>query len=392
MILSKTNEIITPVTPVFYANKRAYESGWRVIANEGGSRSSKTYSLIQLFINIAIANKKIEITVCSPSLPHLKKGAMKDFEDEMDKRGIFDERNFNRTESKYYFDSGSYIEFFGAEEPGRLRGPARDILYINEANLIPRASYTQLSIRTRRTIFIDYNPADIYSWVYPLADAPGSKIIRSTYKNNRSNLTKEQIQDLEALKDIDENTYNVFCLGLRGTSTETIYTHFKECDHLPMKGELFMGQDFGYNVASALVLMELYEDALYIDEMLYETKLSTSDLIERYKSLDISKTIEIFCDAAEPKTIKELCNAGYNAISADKDVTEGIRCVKGTKVYITRRSANINKERISYKWKVNKDGVVLDEPVKFNDHSMDAIRYGAFTKMHIGGYSWGALG
>jgi phage terminase large subunit len=389
-------------TPVFWANKAAYDKGsYRVIANQGSTRSSKTFSLSQLMIDIAsggtnqITGKpygRKEISIVSPSLPHLKKGARKDVLQNLEQQMIFCENDFNRTDQIYTFPSTkSYIEFFGAEDSLKVRGPGRDILYINEANLLSKETALQLFLRTREIIFIDFNPADEYSWVYEVADKTGNKLIISTYLNNLANLTKEQVAEIEALKDADENLWKVFGLGLRGTSSETIYTHWKLCDELPLRGEIIYGQDFGYNVASALLRIEFFEGALYWDELLYEQKLTTGDLIERYKSIGMSKTGNIYCDAAEPKTIEELCRAGYNAISADKDVTEGIRKVKSMPLYITKRSANLLKEIKSYKWKTDREGKVLDEPVKFNDHALDAGRYGTFTHLHAPQLSWVAM-
>lgn len=373
-------------TPVFKANKKAYESGqFRVIANEGSTRSSKTYSVIQLLIWIASDGKRFgkkEISIVSPSLPHLKKGARKDFLKIIEEWGLFDENNFNRTDNIYYFPStGSTIEFFGAEDAGKVRGPGRDILMVNEANLISHDTYIQLALRTKETIFIDYNPVDEFNYVYEVADKAGNKKIHSTYLNNITNLQRWQIEEIESLKDADENLWKVFGLGLRGTSSETIYTHWKTCKDLPGKGEVFFGQDFGYNVESAMVKVEIYDGAVYAQQVLYETKLTTSDLIERYKNKGIGRYDEIFCDSAEPKTKEELCRAGYNAKSADKDVTEGIRKVKGMPLYITDDSVDMIKELKSYKWKTDKDGKVLDEPVKFHDHLCDALRYAVFTKM-----------
>lgn len=358
------------VTPVFFANRKAYKAGYRRICNQGSTRSSKTYSVVQLLINIAQEEEKVEISICSPSLTHLKKGARKDFLDEMERQGIFREEEFNRTDNVYTFArTGSYVEFFGADEPGRLRGPGRDILFINEANLLSSASYTQLAIRTRRAIFIDFNPADEFSYVYDLCIGPEAKFIHSTYRNNLANLEKAQIEEIERLKDADENLWKVFGLGLRGTSSETIYTHWRIKKRLPLRGELFAGLDFGFNVPSALILGEIWEGAIYLDELLYETKLTTVDLLERMKGMDFSRTLEIFADNAEPKTIEEICRAGYNCLPADKNVLEGIRMIKGMPLYVTERSTNLIKELKSYKWKVNKDGRVLDEPVKFNDHA-----------------------
>lgn len=398
----KEIEVLAKHTPVFYANKKAFDSGkYRVIANQGSTRSSKTYSLSQLMVDIASGGingitdekyEKTQISVVSPSLPHLKKGARKDILENLEILSLFDEEEFNRTDQIYTFkDTGSTIEFFGAEDSKKVRGPGRKILYVNEANLLDKATYVQLALRTEQTIFIDFNPADEYNFVYEIADKPGNKLIISNYTNNRANLSQPQIEEIESLKDADENLWKVFGLGLRGTSSETIYTHWKMCDELPMRGEIVYGQDFGYNVPSALLRIEFYEGAVYWDELIYEPKLTTGDLIEKYKTVDMSKTGNVYCDAAEPKTIEEICRAGYNAISADKAVTEGIRKVKSMPLYITKRSTNLLKEIKSYKWKTDRDGKVLDEPVKFNDHALDAGRYGTFTHLHAPQLSWVAM-
>lgn len=375
-------------TDVFEWNLEAYLSKqYRVIANQGSTRSTKTYSIDQI-LALYIPHKEIKsISIVSPSLPHLKRGARRDFLEILENAEIYSDARFNKTDNIYHYPNGSYVEFFGVDEPGKVRGPGRDILFVNEANLIPFAIYKQLALRTKEIIFIDFNPVDESSWVYDVADAEGNLMIHSTYLNNPF-LGKEQIQEIESLKDADENLWNVFGLGLRGKSSEIIYTHWKTCKELPGRGERFFGQDFGYNVPSALVDIEIYEGAIYVDEVIYETRLTTGDLIEMYKANGVFKSREIFCDNAEPKTIEELRRAGYNAKEADKDVTEGIRKVKSMPLYITERSVNILKEIKSYKWKTDINGKVIkdkdkDEPVKFNDHAMDAMRYGVFTKLSV---------
>jgi len=374
-------------TPVFEANYKAYESKkYRAICNEGSSRSSKTYSEMQLASYISLYHEIFggkEISVVSPSLPHLKKGARKDFLDISIEWNFFNENDFNRTDNKYQFKKG-YVEFFGVDDAKKVRGPGRDILIINEANLISFETYTQLALRTRETIFLDYNPADEYSWVYGVADNPGNKKIHSTYLNNRGNLTKWQIEDIENLKDIDDNLWKVFGLGLRGTSSETIYTNWKQIDHFPECEQVFYGLDFGYNNPSALVKVGIREKKLYVEEIIYETKLTTNDLAEVIKIMGLTRSCEIVCDAAEPKTIEELKRMGLKATAADKSVYDGIQFLKSMPVYVTKNSINLLKESRSYKWKTDKEGKVLDEPVKFNDHALDAIRYAAFTKLSKG--------
>ena len=373
---------IVKYTPVFEANKNAYDSGkYRVIANQGSTRSSKTFSLCQLLPVIALSEKK-EITVCSPSLPHLKRGARKDFLDIIKDWGLYNDDDFNKTDNVYRFPkTGSYIEFFGADEVQKLRGPGRDILYINEANLLSHAAYVQLSLRTKDVCFIDFNPADEYSWVYDVADAEGNLLIHSTYKNNLSNLTKSQIQEIESLKNADENLWRVFGLGLRGTSSETIYTHWKQTDHFPQCDDICYGLDFGYNHPTALIKIGFVDGKVYAQELLYESKLTNNDLAYVIKTLGITKSSEIFCDTARPETIEELRRTGLNVKPALKAVYDGIQMVKSNPLFITKESTNLIKELKSYKWKVDKDGKVLDEPVKFNDDAADALRYGIYTRL-----------
>lgn len=381
-------------TPVFWANKKAYDSGnYRLIGNQGSTRSSKTYSICQLLIDIASnpTYGKKQISIVSPSLPHMKKGARKDVLTILEELQIFNENDFNRTDQIYRFpNTGSYIEFFGADDSGKVRGPGRDILFINEANLLERGIYRQLALRTKETVFIDFNPADEFNYVYELVDDPQNKLIISTYRNNLANLEPAQIAEIESYREADENFWKVYGLGMRGTSSETIYTHWKLCDEMPEKGEVIYGQDFGFNNPSALVKVEIYEGAIYVDEVLYQSKLTTNDLIELYKDLDIREDL-IYCDSAEPKTIEEITRAHFNAMPSIKDVYVGIQKLKSMPLYITQRSANVIKEIKSYKWKKDKNDKVLDEPVKLHDHSMDAVRYAVNTHLAQDIAEWGGV-
>jgi Phage terminase large subunit len=370
-------------TPVFDANLRAYKSRQhRVIVNEGSSRSSKTISLSQLLSLYIPLKEKKSITIVSPSLPHLKRGARRDVLQVLENAGIYRDEWFNKTDQVYNYPNGSYIEFFGVEDTSKVHGPSRDILWINEANLISRETYMQLAIRTNETIFLDYNPADLYSWCYAVADKPGNKCIHSTYKNNLRQLTKEMVDEIESLKDADINLWNVYGLGLRGTSQATIYTHWQLVDHFPECDDTFYGLDFGYNNPSALVKVGIRDKCIYVEEIFYETKLTTNDLTEVIKIYGLTRSCPIYCDAAEPKTIEEIKRMGLYALPAEKSVYDGIQKVKSYPLFITRNSTNIIKEIKSYKWKIDKDERVLDEPVKFMDHALDAMRYAIYTRLN----------
>ncbi len=313
-----------PLTITAKRTITALQQGYPIIVNEGGARSGKSYGIVQVLIYLARITKGLRISIVSHSLPHIKRGAYRDFRLIMEDWKLWNDDLFSYTDFIYTFPNGSYIELFGLEDESKARGPGRDILFINEANLVKKSVFDQLAMRTTGQILIDLNPAESESWCYILADKPGNKCIHSTYLDNKENLSATQISYIEAYKDADSYMWDVYGLGLRGKTTDMIYTHWKLCSELPMKGEIFFGCDFGYNVPTSLVLCELYEGAIYVDEWLYQPKLTTNDLVERFKDIGVSKTIEIYCDNAEPKTIEELSRAGYNAREADKDVTEGM--------------------------------------------------------------------
>jgi phage terminase large subunit len=370
----------------YYDNKSSKK---RITINQGGTRSGKTHSIVQVLCEWCYFNRNAGwiITVVRKTLPSLKGSAYRDFIKIVNEEGWYSEMNHNKSEMTYTL-FGNLIEFISVDQPQKIRGRKRNVCFINEANELSYEDFFQLNIRTTDKIIIDYNPSDEFHWIYDkLETRSDADFFITTYKDNPF-LEKELVNEIERLESADENHWRVYGLGLKGASRDTVYTHWKLCDDLPSRGELFMGQDFGYNVPSALVLCEFYEGAIYVKELIYETKLTTSDLIERYKELSLGRNIEIYCDSAEPKTIEELRRAGYNTKESDKDVTEGIRKVKSMPLYITKDSFNILKEIKSYKWKTDVNGKQVkdkdkDEPVKFNDHAMDAIRYAVFTKLFV---------
>jgi phage terminase large subunit len=311
----------------------------------------------------------------------------------MNEMNRWDDNQWMATDFVYTFKNGSYIELFGLEDEGKARGPGRDILFINEANLVTKILFDQLAMRTTGAIFMDWNPAEFNSWVYDIADDPRNKRVHSTYLDNPF-LSDQQISYIESFKYLpDDFMWKVYGLGERGASKELIYTAWKICDELPNKGMTFYGQDFGYSVPSALVKVEVYEGAIYAQEIIYESKLTTNDLIKRYEGLNLSRSDEIFCDSAEPKTIEELFRSKFNAKPAEKDVWAGIQKVKSMPLYITADSKNLKAELQSYKWKVDKDGnIAADEaPVKEHDHALDALRYAVFTKLSRNQPTWTAM-
>lgn len=368
-------------TPVFQRNAFAYSSPAAIICNEGGSRSGKTYSLVQLLIGIALNEPGKRISIVSHSLPHIKRGAMRDFRVIMDGMGIWDNDQWSATNFIYSFTNGSYIELFGLEDESKARGPGRDILFVNEANLINKTLFDQLAMRTTGKIFADWNPADFNSWVYDLADAEGTVKIHSTYIDNIHNLSPQQVSYIEAFKDLpDDFLWSVYGLGLRGAAKELIYTNWKYFDEEPAAGDVFYGLDFGFTNPAAMVKIVHYDGANYVTEMLYQSGMTNPDLISRIKQMNVGRK-PVYADCAEPKTIEELYKAGLNVKPSDKDVWAGIVGVKSYPLYVSRGSKNLIAELQSYKWKKDKNDNVLEEPVKASDHLADALRYGIFTHL-----------
>ena len=374
------NQLKIKATPVFYANKKAYEQGYPVICNEGGSRSSKSYSIVQLLITIALSKPKTRISLVSHSLPHVKRGIYRDFKGIMEQWNIWDEDDFKYTDFIYTFKNGSYIELFGLEDPDKAKGPARDILFINEANLISKALYDQLIIRTTGQVFLDWNPADFVSWVYDVADDPANKRIHSTYLNNISNLSDTQIKNIEQYKDLpDDFMWKVYGLGERGAAKELIYTQWKQYSETP-NGDTFYGLDFGYVHPAALMKVTHYEGQNYFEEIIYQSGLTLSDLSRLIKE-KVPERATIYADAAEPKSIEELYRQGFNIKPAVKEVWAGIMQMKCYPINIHYNSQNLKREIQSYKWKKDKNDNIVEEPVKANDDALDACRYAVFTHL-----------
>jgi phage terminase large subunit len=380
-VLKTQREIIVETTPVFQKNLAAYLKPYPIICNEGGSRSSKSYSIIQLLCGIAKQEPGKRISMVSHSLPHVKRGIYRDFKGIMLEIGWWNEEEWRATDFVYTFKNGSYIELFGLEDEGKARGPGRDILFINEANLISKPLFDQLAMRTTGQIFLDWNPADFNSWVYSIADDPKNKRIHSTYKDNIHNLSRAQIEYIEHYKTLpDDFMWKVYGLGERGAAKELIYTHWKYYMDDPPGGDVFYGLDFGFVHPAALIKITHYEGANYVEQKLYQSNLINPELIARIKTI-VPRNIPIYADSAETKTIEEMYKAGFNIHPADKDVWAGIVGVKSYPLLIKAGSTDLVKELQGYKWKKDKNENIIEEPVKERDDAVDAMRYGIFTHL-----------
>lgn len=375
---------------IFEQNEQAYNDGVRLIANKGGTRSGKTWSILLLLICIAIESKeRLLISVVSSTFPHLKRGAMRDFELLLGMLGLADGIDYRRNLSDSTFRFGnSVIEFFGCEQAAKVHGPQRDILFVNEANNIPYEVYRQLAIRTARTIFIDFNPTTRFWYDDKLSMLPDSRMIHSTYIDNPF-LSEKQVKEIETYKN-DASWWRVYGLGLTGMIGGLVYTNWeiiKDSD-MPKYEDCKMhslGLDFGFtNDPTALLDVRLAHDEIYIDEVCYDRGMTNPDIAEVVRKNGLAGEI-IIADSAEPKSIAELRNTHLRVEEAQKgkdSIRLGISIVSRYKLKVTDRSIGIINELKNYKYKQDKDGNLLNETIDYFNHSLDALRYVALNRLN----------
>ncbi len=363
---------------------KAYRSTNRITCLQGGTRSSKTYSLCQLFIIRALQTTGKTFTIVRKTLPACKGSVYRDFLNILKELEIYSEEYHNKSELSYTLNN-NLIEFISVDQPTKIRGRKRNYLWLNEANEFSYEDWTQLILRTTEQVYLDYNPSDPYSWIYEKVNTrEDCTFIKSTYLANPF-LDKETIIEIERLKDIDPDYWRVYGLGEIGTIQTMIFRNFNLVDD--MQGRLIgYGLDFGFtNSPTALVEVRLLDDSLYIKELLYEKRLTNTDLANKLKEFGIDRQTEIVGDSAEPKSIEEIYRQGFNIKPAKKGagIHLGIDIMRRYKLNITKDSLNAIKEFRSYKWATDKNGDVLNTPVKVNDHLVDAVRYLCLNKLSI---------
>lgn len=360
-------------TNIFQRNYQALSnSGVRFIINQGGSRSSKTYSLCQLIIVYCLQNPNKVVSIVRKTFPALRATVMRDFFEIMKDLNIYEKTNHNMSENIYKFANGSIVEFFSVDDEQKIRGRKRDIGWCNEANELWFDDFQQLNMRTEQKLIFDYNPSDSVSWLYELPQDE-SVLIKSTYKDNPflPESIKRQIEDL---KRTDEAQYQIYALGEKAISRTNIYNTWEFLSEKPMRFKNYvMGLDFGYNHPTALMRVYWCDNDIYIEPVIYESYLTTSELIEKFKTLGINQTDDILADYSRPEIIAEMQNAGYNVNNANKVVKQGIDYVKSFKVY-AKDDKRIIREYENYKYKKVGD-MITDEPIKMFDDAMDAVRY-----------------
>ena len=360
------------------------ESRKRIIIEQGGTRSGKTYNiLLWIIFKYCFGNKGKIITICRKTYPALRATAMRDFIDILRQNNLYDENQHNKSSSEFQLN-GNTIEFISLDKPTKIRGRKRDLLYINEANEITFEDWQQLIFRTTGRIILDYNPSDEFHFIYDkIKPRDDADFFITTYKNNPF-LSPEIISEIERLKDIDDNYWKVYGLGEIGASKSIIF-RINECNDVPETADLLsFGMDFGFtNDPTTLVGIWKQGDDIYLKEYLYKTGLTNRDIDSYLREFKIERK-EIFADSAEPKSIEELYRMGWNIKPATKgqgSINIGIDMMKRYRLNVTKDSINMIKEFKNYKWQEDKNGIILNTPVDMFNHTIDAVRYGLYDKL-----------
>ena len=378
-------ELNIQATTVFQNN---WEAPTRYVVNIGGSRSTKTYSILQLLIIKALESETpLVVSIVRKSLPSLRISVMRDFFDILKKLDLYDAELHNKTENTYQLNN-SMIEFFSIDDAQKRRGTKRDILFVNEANELTWEDFFQLQIRTTTQIFLDFNPSETFWYNDKLQSRDDITTIHSTYKDNPY-LNDDQIKEIERLQYTDLQYYQIYALGEFAGAMDLIYSYVP-VDDIPvnMAKLVALGMDFGYT-NDPTTLVEVWKDGkdgIYLNELIYQQGLTNNDLANLLKEYGVDKYIEIIADSAEPKSIEELRRFGYNikpAIKGPDSIMNGIDILKRHRLHVTKQSTNLIKELNNYKWIVDKNGNKLNRPVDTFNHVLDAVRYVALNKMKV---------
>ena len=359
-------------TVIFEKNYEALSGPHRFIINEGGSRSSKTYSLCQLMVIYCLQNSGKVVSIIRKTFPALRATVLRDFIEILKEMGIYSVESHNKSEHIYTFSNGSIVEFFSVDDEQKIRGRKRDIAWCNEANELYFDDFTQLNMRTEFKLIFDYNPSDSSSWLYELPKEE-SILIKSTYRDNPflPNSIRAQIEDL---KRTDEALYQIYALGEKAISKSNIYSNWTFLSHRPARFVNYVyGLDFGYNHPTALMRVYWCDNDIYIEPVIYESYLTTTMLIEKLQAMGIEQTVTIMADYSRPEIIQEMNIAGFDVQNANKVVKKGIDNVKTFGVFCQDHK-DLKREYENYKWKKIGD-FITDEPVKLFDDAMDAVRY-----------------
>tara|TARA_R100001509_G_C4882329_1_gene220573 strand:- start:3260 stop:4420 length:1161 start_codon:yes stop_codon:yes gene_type:complete len=352
----------------------------RIKIIQGGTSAGKTFGILPILIHKAASQSGLEISIVAESVPALRRGCLRDFLKIMKWINRYHDERYNKSHLKYTFANGSFIEFFSADDSSKLRGARRDILYINECNNVTFESYNELSIRTKREIFLDFNPANEF-WVHKeLKDDEDADFIILTYKDNQG-LDEGIVREIEKnrLKAKTSaywrNWWTVYGLGEIGQLQGAVFTNYKIIDSIPNEARLIgIGLDFGYsNDPTAIIGVYKYNEFRILDEIKYQTGMLNSDIAKI-----LPEDVPIYADSAEPKSIADIQRYGkiIKGVTKGKDsINYGIDVMQRQSYMVTSESTNLIKELRSYCWDKDKTGKQLNKPVDNFNHALDAVRY-----------------
>lgn len=355
----------------------------RITHHVGGTRSGKTYAILQYLIVKAVQEPQ-NITVVRRTVPSLKRSVIKDFKEIMLEIGLWSNESYNISDRVYSFSNGSSVSFVNTDDAEKLRGVKSDILFIDEASEQHEESYFQLSIRTSGEIILAYNPT--VSPYHFLRNMDDVEVFKTTYKDN-AYLPPLMVKEIEALQTKNPKYWQIYGLGEYTVNEKAVFQNFQIMEDMPVHELIGFGLDFGFSQdPTAMVAVHRHHDMIYVRELMYDRGLTTQDIIRRLDSLNVGRQDEIWADSAEPRLIEEIYRSGYNIKPVKKgpdSINFGISVLQNFGIVVDKKSTHLIDELYGYEYRTDKNGIVLDKPQDFNDHLIDALRYLAMSRLSI---------